>query len=519
MRAAEIVSALCLATDLSVGLPWEHGLHSAVVGMRLAELLGVDRETAVQTYYGCLLFYVGCTADAEVAAARFPAEDALVKHFTPAMMGSGPEVAFALVKALGNPDLAAPIRILQGVARLPAAGRGHAAHLQAMCEVAEMLSLRLGMPSTIRSLFVDLPSRWNDGGPGRRRDEIPFAVRIVQVARDATFHATLGGWQHAVNVIQDRSGKAFDPAVAAAFVQHPEILDAVRGGSMWPLALDHEPYPFMLLRDTAIDDAVAAMGDFADLVAPTLVGHSSGVAEIAAGAATRCGLDQRQVAALRRAAHLHDVGRVAVPARIWQKPGPLTPAEWERVRLHPYHSERILAASAFLRPLGEIAGLHHERLDGSGYHRGARGEALDPIARMLAAADAFHTITEPRPHRAALTTADAATEVTRQAAAGLLDPTCVAAVIEAAGQPAPKLARPAGLTEREVEVVALLARGLQTKQIGRVLGITPKTADHHIQHLYAKIGVSTRAAAAVYAMAHGLTMWGELPMAHSAESS
>jgi len=509
-----------MATDLAQGLPWEHGLHSAVVAMRLAEDLRVDGETALQTYYGCLLFYVGCTADAEIVAARFPAEDALVKHFTPAMMGSGVEIAAAIIKALGNPDLPAPIRLGHSLARLPAATRGHRAHLQAMCEVAEMLAHRLGMPSMIKSLFADFPSRWDGQGPGSGHsgESIPLAVRIIHVARDGTFHATIGGARHAVDTIESRSGKAFDPAVAASFVDHPEFLD-VPGDSLWPLVLAHEPGAHRLLRSRQIDEAVAALGDFADLVAPTLAGHSTGVAQLTAAAAELCGLDQTQITELRRAAHLHDLGRVGVPAHIWQKPGALTAAEWERLRLHAYHSERILSASPFLRTLGNIAGLHHERLNGTGYHRGASGDGLNPAARLLAAADAFHTMTEPRPHRPSVTPAQAATQLSRQAEAGLLDPTCVGAVIAAAGQPTPRLPRPAGLTAREAEVIALLARGFQTKQIARVLGITPKTADHHIQHLYAKIGVSTRAAAALYAMGHGLTLWGELPMARRSSPS
>ena len=213
VRTAEVVSALSMATDLAQGLPWEHGLHSAVVAMRLAEDLRVDGETALQTYYGCLLFYVGCTADAEVVAARFPAEDALVKHFTPAMMGSGVEIAAAIIKALGNPDLPAPIRLGHSLARLPAATRGHRAHLQAMCEVAEMLAHRLGMPSMIKSLFADFPSRWDGQGPGSGHsgESIPLAVRIIHVARDGTFHATIGGARHAVDTIESSWARPSTP--------------------------------------------------------------------------------------------------------------------------------------------------------------------------------------------------------------------------------------------------------------------------------------------------------------------
>jgi HD-GYP domain-containing protein (c-di-GMP phosphodiesterase class II) len=184
----------------------------------------------------------------------------------------------------------------------------------------------------------------------------------------------------------------------------------------------------------------------------------------------------------------------------------------ERIRLHAYHSERVLSRSSFLASLAPIAGAHHERLDGSGYHRGAPAAALPRPARVLAAADAYHAMREPRPHRFTLPAAAAAATLGDEARAGRLDADAVAAVLEASGQPVPALPRPAGLTEREAEVVGLIARGLQTKQVARALGISVKTADRHIQNAYAKIGVSTRAAAALFAMEHGLATWGELPI-------
>jgi HD-GYP domain-containing protein (c-di-GMP phosphodiesterase class II) len=210
---------------------------------------------------------------------------------------------------------------------------------------------------------------------------------------------------------------------------------------------------------------------------------------------------------------------VAVHSRIWQKPGPLTADDWEQVRLHPYHTERVLSRSPFLSALSPIAGAHHERLDGSGYHRGATGPELAFPARLLAAADAYHAMTEPRPHREPLSPEQAAQVLAEEAGAGRLDPEAVAAVLEASGQRAPRLERPAGLTEREAQVVAMLARGLQTKQVARALGISVKTADRHIQNAYRKIGVSSRAAATLFAMEHGLVAWGELPIIRSAAPS
>ena len=298
-----------------------------------------------------------------------------------------------------------------------------------------------------------------------------------------------------------------------------EILALDEHESAWDETLAREPGAPLMLTGEGLDRALAAMGNFADLISPYLAGHSAGVAELATAAAQRCRIDAADTTTLRRAALVHDLGRVAIGARIWQKPGPLNADEWEQVRLHPYHTERVLSRSPFLSALAPVAGAHHERLDGSGYHRGASGAELTLPARVLAAADAYHAMTEPRAHRASIPPEQAAEQLAQEAGAGRLDADAVTAVLEAAGQRAPRLERPAGLTEREAEVVGMLARGLQTKQVARALGISVKTADSHIQHAYRKIGVSTRAAATLFAMEHGLVASGELPIVRPATRS
>jgi HD-GYP domain-containing protein (c-di-GMP phosphodiesterase class II) len=485
--------------------------------MRLADSLGVGREESAQTYYACLLVYAGCTADAELAAEFFD-EDALAIHFSPVMFGSRTEIMRGITRALAYPRTSPTARAAQVVRRLPRAVKGHKLHVTALCEVAQMLTDRLGLPSSVRDLFVTLTERWDGKGePGRAKgDEIPVPVRIAHVARDAALQRTLGGDELATRVVRERAGHAFDPAIAGCLVDGAaDILALDDDTSAWDETLDSEPGQRLALEGEAIDRALAAMGDFADLLSPYFVGHSSGVAELATEAGTRYGLDSTAVVALRRAALLHDVGRVAVPLRIWQKPGSLTPDEWERVRLHAYHTERVISHSPFLAALAPVATTDHERLDGSGYHRGLTAAMLTPAARLLAAADVFHAMTEPRPHRNALAPEEASRTLLAEAHAGRLDPDAVAAVLDAAGQPAPRVERPAGLTEREAEVVGLLARGLQTKQVARELGISVKTADRHIQNAYGKMGVSTRAAAALFAMQHGLATWGELPIGRS----
>jgi HD-GYP domain-containing protein (c-di-GMP phosphodiesterase class II) len=213
------------------------------------------------------------------------------------------------------------------------------------------------------------------------------------------------------------------------------------------------------------------------------------------------------VTELRRAALVHDIGRTGVPNTIWDKPGPLSNAEWERVRLHPYYAERMLARPEALARLGAIAACHHERLDGSGYHRALPGSALSPSARILAAADAYHAMTRPRPHREALEPAQAAATLRDEVRAGRLDADAAEDVLKAAGHKpagARERARPAGLTARELEVLLLVARGASSREVAEELTIAEKTARNHIERIYAKLDVSTRAEASLYAMRHGL---------------
>lgn len=373
-----------------------------------------------------------------------------------------------------------------------------------------MLTDSLGLSSAVSQLFRYESERWDGKGlPGDvGEDGIPLPVRIVHVARDAAFQRLLGDEEFVAGVVGRRAGAAFDPTIARLVARDPgDIVAMGSNASLWEQILAYEPRPWLMLEGEGIDLALAAMGHFSDLATPHLVGHSGGVAALASAGARVLGFDRGERATVRRAALVHDLGRVAVPVRIWEKTGPLTADDWEKVRLHAYHTERVLVRSPFLAGLATVAGLHHERLDGSGYHRGVAAASLDPMARLVAAADAYQAMTEPRPHRQALSPGDAADALTVEARAGRLASEAVTALLAAAGHPSPSIERPAGLTERELEVVRLLARGLQTKQVARTFGISVKTADFHIQNAYRKMGVSTRAGATLFAMQHGLATW------------
>ena len=494
-----------------MGLPFEHGLVTTVIAMRLAERLGVDRETAVQTYYGSLLSHAGCTTDAHLAAEVFGGS--LTEHLNPVMYGNSRAVMAGLIRALPDPLATGGARAVQVARRLPRMARLSRPAIAANCEVAAMLAEQMGAPECVVPTLAYLAERWDGKGALRRAaaDEIPLSVRIVHVAVDAALQRHLVGESEAAVVIREHAGRGLDPEVAGCLVAEAPAVLSFPDGSAWDQALAVEPRPWLWLTDQGIDRALAAMGRFADLICPHHSGHSAAVAELAAAAAAACGMGAADIGATTRAGWVHDVGRVAVSASTWGKAGPLSADEWEQVRLHPYRTERVLSRAAFWRDLKPIAGAHHERLDRSGYHRGASAAEVAMPARVLAAADMFHTKCESRPHRPAMSAGEAADALAGEARSGRLDPIAVAAVVEAAGQRAPDLGRH-GLTDRERQVLALLARGRATKQVATSLGISVKTADRHVQNIYAKIGVSSRAAATMFAMEHGLVTWGDSPM-------
>jgi HD-GYP domain-containing protein (c-di-GMP phosphodiesterase class II) len=350
--------------------------------------------------------------------------------------------------------------------------------------------------------------RWDGKGypAGLAAEEVPFAVRVVSVARDVELWSRREGWPAALEVLAHRRGHGYDPAVVDVLADGGEVWLAEAGDDPCAVVLDGEPEPVVTITAEGLDGALAAVADFTDIKSPWLRGHSTGVARLVADAAAAAGLSAGEATTLGRAALVHDVGRVGVPNGIWDRPGPLTATQWERVRLHPYLSERVLCHCAVLAPFADVASCHHERVDGSGYHRGAHGDRLDVGARLLAAADAYHAMNEDRPHRPALTAGDATSQLLREVDTGRFGRFEVDAVVAAAGEvgsPA-VVTKPAGLTDREVEVLRLIARGRVNKQVAATLGISAKTVGHHVEHIYAKAGVTTRAGATLFAMEHGL---------------
>jgi HD-GYP domain-containing protein (c-di-GMP phosphodiesterase class II) len=375
-------------------------------------------------------------------------------------------------------------------------------------EICRTFGEMLGFEPGIQAALGQIHERWDGHGePARLKgEEKALASRIAHIAGDVEIFHRMGGVEAAVATVRERSGKAYDPRIAQRFCQEaPQLLLGIDAEPIWETVLGAEPAPQRWINEAQLDSLVQAMGYFADVKSVYTVSHSNGVATLAEAGARVFGLPEPEVRVVRRAGFLHDLGRIGVPIGIWDKPEPLTQAEWERVRMHPYLTERVLAQSSVLGSLGSLAALHHERLDGSGYHRGVTASAIPTVSRILAAADFFHAKLEPRPHRSALTLEEAAAELRREVRDGRLDGDAGNAILNAAGQRAPRRPTfPAGLTDREVEVLRLVARGGSVHAMAGMLYLSPKTVDHHIQHIYGKIGVSSRVAATLFAMRHDL---------------
>jgi HD-GYP domain-containing protein (c-di-GMP phosphodiesterase class II) len=501
-RLAEVVAAISLATDLGMGQPLQHALRTSVIATRLAVAAGVDVREQPVVYYTALLRYLGCTADAHLMSATLGDEIAARAAFATIDPADGRQQLTWLIRHVGPPR-----RVAKLASALAEGRRGTREVYATACEVARRLAERLGLPEDVQHSLLQAFERWDGQGfpAGLAGEAIGRPARVVALARDAeVFHRT-GGLEAAIDVVRRRAGTAYDPALTAVFCDSAAALVAGLD-EPWEAALAGEPAPRRRLPEAQLDATCRAVADFADLKTPWTLGHSTGVAELAEAAGWRLGLAADAVTGLRRAALVHDLGRVGVPNSVWERPGPLTADERERVRLHPYLTERVLVHAPALAPLAPTAALHHERLDGSGYHRGCGAAALPIAARVLAAADVYHALTEPRPHRAARTPEQAAATLKDEVAAGRLDAEAGVAVLHAAGSRSERVVapRPADLTERETEVLRLLARGNTNRAIARALAISVKTAGHHVEHIYEKTGCSTRAAAALFAAEHDL---------------
>jgi len=503
-RLAELVAALSLAADLGLGQAMEHGLRGCLIATRLASRLELDDRMRDDVYWVSLLAMVGCTADS-YELRQIWGDDLALRA---GMFQAGPS-EFAIggyfLSRAGSDG--GPGRRIRNGARLLATGmRSVTESLTTHCNVTGHLAGQLQFGPSVRDPLQHTFARWDGKGVprGLSGDAIAPAARILVVANYIEVEHRLRGVDSAIAFSRRFAGSVMDPNVVESLVSGaPEILGSLEEQS-WDDVIAAAPGAHGRLIGPELDAALSALGDFADLKSPWFSGHSGRVAELAAAAARQLQLPEPEVARLRRAALVHSLGRAGVPNTIWDKPGALTIAERERMQLYAYYTDRILRRGS-LAALADLASASHERMDGSGYPRGLSGAAISPAARVLAVADMYDALTSLRPHREPLPADQAANELRDQARAGQLDRASVDAVLAAAGHSPPtRPSAPGELTPREIEVLKLIAIGHTTANVAKALNISPKTADHHIQHIYAKIGASNRSVATLFAMQHRL---------------
>jgi HD-GYP domain-containing protein (c-di-GMP phosphodiesterase class II) len=504
---AELVATLSLVADLGMGRPMERVLRQTVVAMRLGAAAGMDQAACTSAYYTSLLAWVGCAVDTTELAALFGDEIGLYADTRDEDL-ERVTLAVFVGRHLGRGQ--SGFRRIGLVGKfLATAGRSVQQVMESHCRVTSDLAGRLGLGPAVCEPLLQTFERWDGKGvPGWvGAGDLAPAIRLVHLA-DAieAFHHT-GGAGAALHVARERRGTQFDPELVDCFCAQPaEILEGLGGISAWEEVIALDPRLGRGLSEDNLERALAAFADFSDLKSPLRLGQSRGVAELAAQAGTKLGLPDADLVMLRRAALVKDIGMIGIASGVWDEPGEWSLAQRERARTHPYLTERMLARVPLLAEVGRCASRHHERLDGSGYPHGLRGDAISLPVRILGAADVYQALRQPRPHRPALGAGEAERVLREEVRAGRLDGECAHAVLEAAGHRVRRRAGlPSGLTTREVEVLVRLGQGRSNPEIAAELHVSRKTVSSHLEHIYAKLGVKTRTGAALFAMRHGLT--------------
>jgi HD-GYP domain-containing protein (c-di-GMP phosphodiesterase class II) len=504
-RRAEVLAALSIAIDLGLGLPMEHVLRSSLLASMLADELNFSDEQRATVYYTNLVLWIGCHADSHEFS-RWFGDDLAMRRDSYQLDWSGlPYMRFLMQRTGSHQPMGRRMQLLVTLMLAPRAQM--AALIHSHCLSAGLMAQRVGLDRGVAQAVECAFERWDGSGlpRGRRGDQIPLATRVVQLAETCEVHLRTRGTSGALAMTRERSGGQFDPLLVQALSRCRDGINALPDEDVWTRALELAPDNDVMLRDSDLDSLLGAVGDFADLKCPFTVGHSRAVAELAAGAATRMGLASTDVDVVRRAALVHDLGRMGVPNSAWERLAPLSESDRERIRLYPYLTGRILNRVRGLERVTAVAEAHRERLDGSGYPRGLSGSALPLVQRILAAADSYRGSLERRPHRPALVPEVAAVRLRGEADTGRLDPTAVEAVLGFVGHRSGRRASgPAGLTAREVEVLGLLAQGFTSTEIADRLFISPKTVRNHLEHVYLKVGVTNRTGAMLFALERGI---------------
>lgn len=504
IRLAELLGSLSFAGDLGRGQSMGHVLRTTRIAMALAERLGVPSAQLADVYFTALLVHAGCTAGAAECAAFLASDELSAQKDFCLCDPSNLSQMLGWMKrnvAKGQPLPARTARMLQLMARGEQCFRDVD---QGCSEVGSRIASRLGLSEGTQVGLYHICESWSGKGPHKLKGEdIPLSGRIVNAAMILEVFVSERGVSAAKEAARVRKGKSFDPQVAAAadgLCDDLAFWEALRQDEDWSSVLDLEPGSARLVSESHLDDFALALADIVDLKSPLASAHSRETAALAERLAVRLQLSPEDVTLTRRAALVHDVGMVAVPSFLLESGRRWSEAEFERFRLHTYYTDRLLSRSDVLRPIGIVASAHHENIDGSGYHRALSGAQMSLLARVVATASAYVELSESGdsdPERLLV-------DLRKQRA---LDGDCLVALASEAGFRSEAPARrnwPAGLTEREVEVLRLVATGLNLKETAAKLVISDHTARHHLENIYSKAGVTSRAGVTLFAVESGL---------------
>jgi putative nucleotidyltransferase with HDIG domain len=404
LRLSEVLAGLSHALDITEGQPRGHTERSCVIGMRLVAALGLDDATCSSVFYALLLKDAGCSSNASKVAALFGADDAVVKSSRRLTdTSSRPQAVGHMLRTVAPGR--SPLTKAQHVAAVLRFGSEGARSLVAMrCERGAAVARAIGLGEIVARAILDVDEHWDGRGypAGLEGDQISPAGRVLCLAQTTEVFWRHGGPAAACAIARERRGTWFDPELVDALLPL-EHDDEFWQGLDAPAVAGLEPPDRVLLADPGRLDRVAeAFASVIDAKSPYTARHSEGVADIAVAVATVLDVGPADRATLRRAALLHDIGKLGVSNRILDKPGPLTDAEREVVRRHPRWSIEILTRVTAFGELARIAGSHHERLDGSGYPSALTAAELDLPSRILAVADVAEALSADRPYRDAL---------------------------------------------------------------------------------------------------------------------
>jgi HD-GYP domain-containing protein (c-di-GMP phosphodiesterase class II) len=506
-RLAELLGRLSLAFDIANDSPYGKAVRSVVLAVELGMLAGASDDELRDTYWVSLLGYLGCTGFAHEEGLMGVGDDRSVRNAMSMFSVDDPvESALGVIRGIAP---GAPLgRRVRAIAGMFSDRTVMDRFQRSMCDTSIRLAEIVGAGPRILAALGELCERWDGRGlPARLAGEaLALPIRLQQIGHVVEIAHHRRGREGAVALVRRRAGGQFDPRLAKILIEgQAALFGAIEAPQIFDRFLALEPKPVACADERRMDDVARALAIFADLKCPTFLGHSTGVAELAERAAGALDLSREETAALRRAALLHDIGRLAVPNGIWMRRGSLDWGEQERVRLHAYYTERVLSPIPELCAVADIAVAAHERVDGSGYHQRRAGRGLPAAARLLAAADMAFAMGEERPHRPALGASCIAHELVAEVAAGRLDAEAVDAVLGCLGV-ADRATPPTlhGLSERELDVSRLLARGKTNKEIADLLGISVRTVHNHVAHIFDKLGVHSRSGAAIWLMEHDL---------------